>query len=84
MNLCPSQHLSFQVIHCKLAGSEQVAEDDIKALQMFCQLALGKNLLAEVTCRSVDLFLKAKKKSPVSGHRARRRRSARRQNEDFF
>ncbi|XP_038051619.1 uncharacterized protein LOC119724583 [Patiria miniata] len=46
--------LPFQVVRCKLAGSEQVAKDDDTALQMFCQLALGKNLLAEITSRDGD------------------------------
>ena len=43
--------LSLQVIHCKLSQCEQVAHDDKTALQMFCQLALGKSLLAEVVSR---------------------------------
>ncbi|XP_033640298.1 uncharacterized protein LOC117300681 [Asterias rubens] len=46
--------LPFQVIHCKLSQCEQVAHDDKTALQMFCQLALGKSLLAEVVSRDGD------------------------------
>ncbi|XP_022091108.1 uncharacterized protein LOC110979538 [Acanthaster planci] len=49
--------LPFQVVRCKLTGCEQVANDDQTALQMFCQLALGKSLLAEITSRDGDCIV---------------------------